>query len=38
MEIQSLMDNNEIIRTKDLSIDFMGFIAVNKVNLVVKKK
>ena len=31
------MDNNEIIRTKNLTIDFMGFIAVNKVNLIVKK-
>lgn len=37
MEIQNLMDNNEIIRTKNLTIDFMGFIAVNKVNLIVKK-
>lgn len=31
------MGNNEIIRTENLTIDFGGFIAVNQVNLNVKK-
>ena len=36
MEVKTLMDN-EIIRTKNLTIDFMGFVAVNKVNLSIKE-
>jgi len=31
------MGNNAIIRTENLTIDFMGFIAVDQVNLSVKK-
>jgi len=29
--------NNEIIRTENLTIDFMGFVAVNRVNLSIKE-
>ncbi len=36
MGVKTLMDN-EIIRTKNITIDFMGFVAVNKVNLSIKE-